>query len=122
MSGAVDLNECPYPAGKCKCGVCAVCGFHKHMSIHAPIYGGKPGSKPWGHEFHTAEEVAEISSGIIQRAADGDQDEPLSFEIEYKNLESRYKELEKHCENQCIRINKLERSVAQLHKNRRRER
>lgn len=57
MNGAVDLSECPYPVGRCKCGICVFCGFSKHMAIHAPVLGEMPGTKPWGHEFTTIEEI-----------------------------------------------------------------
>jgi hypothetical protein len=52
--GAVDADECPkrYCGWRyCRCGACAVCGFHKHMAIHGPLLGQPAGSKPWGHEF-----------------------------------------------------------------------
>jgi hypothetical protein len=48
--GAVDVFDCP-SGGKCKCGKCMVCGFHKHTAIHGPVNGGGPGSKPYGHAF-----------------------------------------------------------------------
>jgi hypothetical protein len=51
VKGAVDFSECPFPPGKCKCGKCIKCGFHKHMSVHGPLYGEPPGSKPWGHTY-----------------------------------------------------------------------
>jgi hypothetical protein len=61
--GAVDLEACPtsgiWRRGRggrevrvpCPCGVCAVCGFARHMGIHGPCAGQPPGSKPWGHPF-----------------------------------------------------------------------
>lgn len=51
MAGAVDFDECPYPAGRCKCEKCGRCGFWKHMSVHGPCYGQPAGSRPWDHEF-----------------------------------------------------------------------
>ena len=39
--GAVDFSECPNKQwsnrGKCRCGVCRVCGFAKHTAIHGPV-------------------------------------------------------------------------------------
>lgn len=52
MSGAVDLDACETRRGQnCHCGTCAVCGYAMHMSIHGPLFGQPPGSKPFGHEF-----------------------------------------------------------------------
>lgn len=51
--GAVDLDACPTAdkRGRCRCPSCVACGYRKHTAIHGPIYGGKPGSKPCGHEY-----------------------------------------------------------------------
>jgi len=55
--GAVDLDACPdgpprrYKPLPCRCGVCAVCGLPKHMAIHGPCWGERPGTRPHGHEF-----------------------------------------------------------------------
>jgi len=51
--GAVDFEECPSTARPrhCKCGRCAKCGYPKHTSVHGPVLGAEPGSKPWDHEF-----------------------------------------------------------------------
>ncbi len=58
QQGAVDLSECPHPAGRyqrgCRCGKCAACGLQKHTAIHGPLLGQPPGSKPWGHEYRPA--------------------------------------------------------------------
>ena len=65
MSGAVDFAECTTKRvftrvwrGRqqvvnqaCRCAMCAICGWGKHMAAHGPCLGGLPGSKPWGHEF-----------------------------------------------------------------------
>ena len=52
VSGAVDLKECPNKPGRCACGVvCGICGYRKHMAIHAPPLGGRPGGKPYGHAY-----------------------------------------------------------------------
>ena len=55
--GAVDFEECPYRANRCRCGLCAVCGHQKHTSVHGPFAGEAPGSKPWGHRFVSAKET-----------------------------------------------------------------
>jgi hypothetical protein len=47
--GAVDFSECPTRV--CHCERCAVCGEVKHCSLHGPVFGNPPGSKPWGHRF-----------------------------------------------------------------------
>ena len=62
MSGAVDLDKCPYLRNHCKCGYCTVCGFPKHTAIHGAFYGEAPGSEPFGHEFvlRTKEEFLKI--------------------------------------------------------------
>lgn len=48
-TGAVDFEECPRRV--CKCEPCAVCGHAKHVSLHGPFFGEKPGSRPWGHRY-----------------------------------------------------------------------
>ena len=55
VNGAVDLNACPtrkwkYRKWWCYCIPCK-CGAKKHASVHGPILGEPPGSKPWGHEY-----------------------------------------------------------------------
>jgi len=57
-AGGVNLARCPYRAGKCQCGVCAVCGYHRHMAVHAPRYGMPPGSEPVDHQFQPLPEAA----------------------------------------------------------------
>jgi hypothetical protein len=53
--GALDLTECPeYPKHRCLCGICTVCGLHKHCAIHGPCYGEPVGSKPWAHKYREA--------------------------------------------------------------------
>jgi hypothetical protein len=47
----VDLEECPDKPRRCKCGVCDVCGYAKHMAIHSKCLDGRP----WGHEFKAEE-------------------------------------------------------------------
>lgn len=49
MIGAVDFSECP--TKKCRCGICRVCGFQKHMAVHGPYFDAPPGSKPYDHQF-----------------------------------------------------------------------
>lgn len=51
MRGAIDFDECPTRGIRCMCGICATCGFHKHMAVHGPIFGEPPGSEPYDHEF-----------------------------------------------------------------------
>lgn len=68
MSGAVDLNECPNRVGHCKCGMCAVCPYPKHMAIHGPLYGQPPGSRPYGHEFVPILSSEGITEDDITRA------------------------------------------------------
>lgn len=50
-TGAVDFEECPWPVGRCRCGVCWICGYQKHTGIHGPVNGSGPGTKPYGHRF-----------------------------------------------------------------------
>jgi hypothetical protein len=51
--GAIDIDKCPTRyRGECYCGeICARCGWAIHASVHGPIYGKKPGTKPYGHVF-----------------------------------------------------------------------
>ena len=49
--GAVDFDECPARPGRCRCGRCAVCGYHKHMAVHGPALGAPPGSAAWDHDY-----------------------------------------------------------------------
>lgn len=51
QTGAVDCRDCPLYPGKCKCGKCMYCGYHKHTAIHGTVNDGVAGSKPFGHEF-----------------------------------------------------------------------
>lgn len=55
--GAVDLSECRSRSKRvCRCGPpCRVCGFGKHMSVHGPVFGCEPGSKPYDHEYEPVE-------------------------------------------------------------------
>lgn len=56
--GAVDYRECPKGggAGRCRCGICAVCGFPKHSALHCAFYGQPAGSKPFDHAYVPKEE------------------------------------------------------------------
>jgi len=54
-TGAVDLSECRWLIGRCKCPPCRVCGLGKHMAVHGPRYGYPPGSRPWGHRYEPPE-------------------------------------------------------------------
>jgi hypothetical protein len=55
--GAVDMSDCSMVRRtkggslRCACGLCGVCGHPKHSAMHGPLYGGRPGSKPYGHRF-----------------------------------------------------------------------
>lgn len=49
--GALDLSECPFPYGRCRCGRCVRCGAAKHTSMHGPMLDQPPGSSPWGHRY-----------------------------------------------------------------------
>lgn len=71
MSGAVDLNECPYEDDKwdipCKCGICTVCGYPKHCSAHGPFRGQPPGSQPYDHEYQAMRrKISKIDSLLVE--------------------------------------------------------
>jgi hypothetical protein len=60
QDGAVDESECRHVGPRwpyCLCGRCEVCGEHKHMAVHLPLFGQPPGSRPWGHRFVPRDEV-----------------------------------------------------------------
>ena len=54
-NGAIDVFACPYRARghkNCLClPKCAACGFGPHSAVHGPVYGERPGSKPYDHEY-----------------------------------------------------------------------
>ncbi len=54
--GATDRSECPNRRGTCNCQPkCTVCGWGKHVALHLPQFGGKPGGKPYAHRFIPAD-------------------------------------------------------------------
>jgi hypothetical protein len=54
---AVNCDECPQGGGnRCRCEICAVCGYRKHMSVHGPYWRGETLiQEPWDHEFRLRE-------------------------------------------------------------------
>ena len=60
MAGAIDLDTCTTRQGPslCRClPRCTVCGYGPHVSVHGPLYGQLPGSRPCGHEYQTPTEL-----------------------------------------------------------------
>lgn len=68
MSGIpVNFKECPY-LKKCPCGICAVCGFRKHVSLHGPYTKGDVEVfEPWGHEFRPRPPLSAKQASVIRR-------------------------------------------------------
>lgn len=55
-TGALNADDCPTGAGnRCRCEPCAICGYHKHMSVHLgywyPPRYDKLSKRPYGHRF-----------------------------------------------------------------------
>lgn len=61
----VDPHACPTRWGRCYCGLCAVCGFAKHMAIHGGVLGDAPGGRPYGHEFLSDKGACVMDAVII---------------------------------------------------------
>lgn len=57
------FDECP-KRSKCPCGICKVCGFRKHVSLHGPYTETATGRlilKPWSHAFENVIPVDDSS-------------------------------------------------------------
>ena len=62
MSGAIDLDACTTRRRPALCWClpkCTVCGYGPHVSVHGPLYGQPPGSRPCGHEYQPPEGLPE---------------------------------------------------------------
>ncbi len=54
MMKAINIEDCPGGGGdRCRCEICACCGYRKHAAIHGPVWRtGKLMDEPYGgHEF-----------------------------------------------------------------------